>query len=214
MRELVTESAETIAVSALNQYSYCPRRCALIFTDHEFVDNLHTQRGTAEHDRADQSFHVCEDEGVRLEYALPIWSRRLGLSGRSDVVEFHPDGTVYPVEYKHGKKQKWLNDDLQLAAQALCLEEMLNITIERGAIFHKSSMHRREVEFTQDLRGQVEKTAVAIHTLLATGQLPPPINNQRCPECSLTNICLPAVVADKGRSRRMARELFKVEGGK
>jgi hypothetical protein len=65
------------------------------------------------------------------------------LKGRCDEVEFHSDGTVYPVEYKHGKKQKWLNDDLQLAAQAICLEEMLNIRIERGAIFHKASMHRR-----------------------------------------------------------------------
>jgi CRISPR-associated exonuclease Cas4 len=210
MSERLTEGAEIIAVSALNQYAYCPRRCALIFMDHEFVDNIHTQRGTDEHDRADQSFHVCDAEGVRLEYALPVWSRRLGLSGRCDVVEFHPDGTVYPVEYKHGKKQKWLNDDMQLAAQAICLEEMLNITIERGAIFHKGSMQRREVEFVPALRQQVEETAAAIHTLLGSGYLPLPIDNQRCPECSLKNICLPAVVADKGRSRKAARELFAI----
>lgn len=210
MSELVTEGAESIAVSALNQYVYCPRRCALIFMDHEFVDNIHTQRGTEEHERADQTFHVCDVAGVRLEYALPVWSRRLGLSGRCDVVEFHPDGTVYPVEYKHGKKQKWLNDDLQLAAQALCLEEMLNVSIERGAIFHKGSMHRREVEFTQDLRATVEETAAAIHSLLGSGNLPPPINNQRCPECSMKYVCLPTVVADKARSRKAARELFVV----
>lgn len=202
------EGAEPIAVSALNQYAYCPRRCALIFMDGEFEDNIHTQRGSAEHDRADQTFHVCDAEGVRLEYVLPVWSQRLGLSGRCDVVEFHPDGTVYPVEYKHGKKQKWLNDDLQLAAQALCLEEMLNVTIERGAIFHKSSLHRREVQFTLALRQQVEETARTIHDLLASDHLPPPINNQRCPECSLRNICLPAVVAEKDRNRKAAWELF------
>lgn len=210
MSELTTERAETIAVSALNQYAYCPRRCALIFMDHEFEGNIHTQRGIDEHDRADQTFHVCDAEGVRLEYALPVWSRRLGLSGRCDVVEFHPDGTVYPVEYKHGKKQKWLNDDLQLAAQALCLEEMLNITIERGAIFHKGSMHRREVEFTQELRRQVEETAAAIHALLASGHLPSPINNQRCPECSLRNVCLPSVVAERQRFRLAAGKLFEM----
>lgn len=210
MSSRLTEGAEPIAVSALNQYDYCPRRCALIFMDHEFEDNIHTQRGTAEHDRADQAFHVCDVEGVRLEYALPVWSLRLGLSGRCDVVEFHPDGTVYPVEYKHGKKQKWLNDELQLAAQALCLEEMLNITIERGAIFHKGSMQRREVEFTQVLRKLVEETTAAIHTLLGSRYLPPPINNQRCPECSLKNICLPALVADKGRNRKAAKSLFDV----
>ena len=210
MSELLSESVEIIAVSALNQYSYCPRRCALIFMDHEFVDNIHTQQGTAEHERTDQTFHVCDAEGVRLEYALPVWSRRLGLSGRCDVVEFHPDGTVYPVEYKHGKKHKWLNDDLQLAAQAICLEEMLNICIERGAIFHKGSMHRREVEFTQELKRQVEETAAAIHALLASGHLPPPINNQRCPECSLKESCLPAVVADKARNHKASRELFEI----
>jgi CRISPR-associated exonuclease Cas4 len=210
MSELLTEGAEIIAVSALNQYSYCPRRCALIFMDHEFVDNIHTQRGTDEHDRADQTFHVCNAEGVRIEYALPVWSRTLGLSGRCDVVEFHPDGTVYPVEYKHGKKQKWLNDDLQLAAQALCLEEMLNITIENGAIFHKGSMHRREVKFTRELRRQVEETVAAIHALLASGHLPPPINNHRCPECSLKETCLPSVVADKARNKKASRELFEI----
>lgn len=208
MSELLLESVETIAVSALNQYAYCPRRCALIFMDQEFTDNIHTQRGTEEHERADQTFHVCDAAGVRVEYALPVWSSRLGLSGRCDVVEFHPDGTVYPVEYKHGKKHKWLNDDLQLVAQAICLEEMLNINISRGAIFHKGSMHRREVEFTQELRRQVEEAVNAIHELLATGRLPPPINNQRCPECSLLHICLPAVIADKSRSRRATRDLF------
>lgn len=210
MSELLLESAEPIAVSALNQYSYCPRRCALIFMDHEFVDNIHTQRGTEEHERADQTFHVCDAAGVRVEYALPVWSHRLGLSGRCDVVEFHPDGTVYPVEYKHGKKQKWLNDDLQLAAQAICLEEMLNITIERGAIFHKGSMQRREVEFTPELRNRLEETAAAIHVMLASFHLPSPINNQRCPECSLQQVCLPAVVADKKRSSKAIRELFEI----
>jgi len=207
------EDADSIAVSALNQYAYCPRRCALIFMDNEFEDNIHTQRGTAEHDRADQTFHVCNIEGVRLEYALPIWSGRMGLSGRCDVVEFHPDGTVYPVEYKHGKRQKWLNDDVQLAAQALCLEEMLSVRVERGAIFHKTSIHRREVEFTPELRRQVEEMTKAIHELLASDQLPPPINNQRCPECSLRNVCLPNVVGEKRRSRMAAVELFAIEGG-
>ena len=211
MSELLTDGAEPIAVSALNQYAYCPRRCALIFMDHEFEDNIHTQRGTAEHDRADQTFHVCDAEGVRLEYALPVWSRRLGLSGRCDVVEFHPDGTVFPVEYKHGIRKQWLNDDLQLAAQALCLEEMLNISIERGAIFHKQSQHRREVEFTPELRKLVEVTATAIHELLLSEVLPPPINNQRCPECSLKNICMPSVVAEKERCRKAARELFEIQ---
>ncbi len=211
MSELLIESAETIVVSALNHYSYCPRRCALIFMDCEFEDNLHTQKGTAEHEQADQTSHLCDVMGGRLEYALPVWSRLLGLTGRCDVVEFRPDGSVYPVEYKHGKKHKWLNDDLQLTAQALCLEEMLNVRIKRGAIFHKGSQHRREVEFTPELHQHVVETIRAIHTLLASGHLPLPINNQRCPECSLKNICLPAVIAEKERSRKAIKELFEVK---
>jgi CRISPR-associated exonuclease Cas4 len=127
------------------------------------------------------------------------------------VVEFHPNGAVFPVEYKHGIRKKWLNDDLQLAAQALCLEEMLNIGIERGAIFHKQSQHRREVEFTPELRKLVEVTATAIHELLLSEVLPPPINNQRCPECSLKNICMPSVVAETERGRKAARELFEIQ---
>jgi CRISPR-associated exonuclease Cas4 len=177
--------------------------------DSEFENNIHTQRGSAEHDRADKTFHVCDAEGVRLEYALPVWSRRLGLSGRCDVVEFHPDGIVYTVEYKHGKKHKWLNDDLQLGAQMFCLEEMLNVSIERGAIFHKGSQHRREVEFSSELRRQVEETANAIHVMLASGRLPPPINNQRCPECSLNGICMPGVIADKAKQMEVEKELFE-----
>jgi CRISPR/Cas system-associated exonuclease Cas4 (RecB family) len=96
----------------------------LIHAEAEFEDNVHTLRGTHEHERVDRERHEVS-AGARVEYGLPVWSRRLGLSGRSDAVEIHPDGKIYPVEYKHGKRRPWLKDDLHLAAQALCLEEML-----------------------------------------------------------------------------------------
>jgi CRISPR-associated exonuclease Cas4 len=211
MNGLSEESAEVIFISALNHYVYCPRRCALIHVDGEFINNIHTQRGNAEHEKADQIEHICVSEGVRIEYALPVWSERLGLSGRCDVVEFHADGTVYPVEYKHGALKKWVNDDLQLTAQAICLEEMLDVSIERGAIFHNVSHHRREVMFTAELRRLAKETAAAVRTLLATSVLPPPVNDRRCPECSLRESCLPTVVAGKGRNRKAARELFEVK---
>ena len=122
---------ELIPLSALNQYAYCPRRCYLIHAEGEFVDNVHTLRGSHEHERVDQLQHEVS-AGVRVEYSLPVWSQRLGLTGRCDVVEFHPDGSVYPVEYKHGKRKRWMNDDLQLAAQALCLEETLGQPVAKG----------------------------------------------------------------------------------
>ena len=205
------EQNDPINVSALNQYTYCPRRCGLIYLESEFSDNIHTARGTAEHERVDQSGWVTTQEGARTEYALPIWSDRLGLVGKCDVVEFWPDGGVYPVEYKHGARKKRLNDDLQLAAQAICLEEMTGKPVTHGAIYHHTSRRRREVEITDTLRRQVEETVAAIRALLASGQLPPPVNDTRCKECSLQDICQPQVMADKAGQRKARMALFELD---
>jgi len=126
MRAGQVNEESTVLLSALNQYAYCPRRCGLIFVEGEFEDNIHTMRGTAEHEQVDLVAYETKGSGARVEYALPVWCDRLGLVGKCDVVEFWPDGTIYPVEYKHGARKKWMNDDLQLASQALCLEEMLS----------------------------------------------------------------------------------------
>lgn len=202
---------ELINVSALNHYAYCPRRCGLIYLESEFSDNIHTARGNAEHERADYSGWVTTKEGARAEYALPVWSDRLGLVGRCDVVEFWPDGAVYPVEYKHGARKKWLNDDLQLAAQAICLEEMTGKSVTHGAIYHYTSRRRREVVITDSLRRQVEETVVAVRALLACGTLPPPVNDARCKECSLREICQPQALADKTHQHELLDELFNVD---
>ena len=202
---------ELINVSALNHYAYCPRRCGLIYLENEFSDNIHTARGNAEHERADYSGWVTTKEGARAEYALPVWSDRLGLVGRCDVVEFWPDGAVYPVEYKHGARKKWLNDDLQLAAQAICLEEMTGKPVTHGAIYHHTSRRRREVAITDSLRRQVEETVVAVRALLACGTLPPPVNDARCKECSLKEICQPQALADKTHQHELLDELFNVD---
>jgi CRISPR-associated exonuclease Cas4 len=199
-----------VNLSALNQFAYCPRRCGLIYQEGEFADNLHTARGNAEHARVDQVDHAVTREGVRVEHALPIWNDRIGLIGKCDVVEFWPDGTVYPVEYKHGPKRKWLNDDLQLAGQAMCLEEMLARPVPRGAIYHVSSRHRREIEITAELRRRVEETAAAIRTMVDSGVLPPPLNDARCRECSLKPRCQPELVGAVDRQRSVARTLFEV----
>jgi CRISPR-associated exonuclease Cas4 len=202
---------EPILLSALNQYAYCPRRCYLIHAEGEFEDNIHTQRGSAEHERVDEEASRSLEAGGRVEYALPIWSEQLGLIGKCDVVEFHGDGTIYPVEYKHGKRRKWLNDDLQLTAQAMCLEEMLGKPVPRGAIYHASSKRRREVEFTAALRKHVEETVIVIRALLASGQIPPPVNDARCRECSLKDICQPEILAAKGLIRVLAATLYEPE---
>ncbi len=204
------QETDLINVSALNQYAYCPRRCGLIYLEGEFEENIHTLRGNAEHDRVDRVAHETSREGARVEYALNIWSDRIGLVGKCDVVEFWPDGTVYPVEYKHGPRRKWLNDDLQLAAQALCLEEMSGRPVPHGAIFHATSRRRREVAVTPELRRQVEYMVGAIRQMLASGRLPPPVNDARCRECSLKEICQPEVLADRARQEAVRAGLFNV----
>ena len=203
--------SDPIPLSALNQFAYCPRRCFLIHVEGEFADNVHTIGGTHEHERVDQ-VHYETRAGARLEFALPVWSARLGLTGRCDVVEFHPDGTLYPVEYKHGKRRQWLNDDLQLAAQALCLAEMYGGPVPKGAIFHSGSKRRREVVVDAALAARVAEAAAAVRGLFAGGPSPPPLADlRRCGECSLRDICQPELLRSAGRIRRLVETLFEPE---
>lgn len=203
---------EPINVSALNQYTYCPRRFALIYLDGEFQNNIHTERGNAEHARVDRAAHVTTKQGARVEYALPIWHDELALIGKCDVVEFWDDGALYPVEYKHGKRRQHDNDDLQLTAQAMCLEVMFNRPVPSGAIFHAGSKRRRLVEFTPALKGRVVAALVDIRNILAAQLRPPPVNDRRCPECSMRDLCMPGLAASIDLAANLAAGLFEADG--
>lgn len=205
----MTTVTDPIPLSALNQYSYCPRRCFLIHVEGEFADNVHTISGTLEHERVDSLHHEIK-AGVRVEFAVPVWSDRLGLVGRCDVVEFHPDGTIYPVEYKHGKRRPWPNDDLQLAGQALCLAEMTGRSVPKGAIFHTQSKRRREVAIDAALAARVAETAAAIRGLFECPVSPPPlVDDRRCGECSLREICRPDLLRARAGLEIQAAKLFE-----
>ena len=201
--------AETdpIPLTALQHWAYCPRQCGLIHLEQAFADNIHTARGQAVHHLVDTPGYEIRS-GVRVERALPLWNDRLNLIGKADQVEFHPDGTAFPVEFKHGAKRRKLHDDIQLAAQAMCLEGMLGRPVPKGAIFHAGSHRRREVAITPELRQLVIETAEAIRAMLASGKLPPPVNDARCKECSLKEICQPEAIADQTRQRQQKRDLF------
>jgi len=201
------ETADPVPLSALQHWSYCPRQCALIHQEQAFADNVHTARGQAVHARVDTPGFANQGD-VHSVRALPLFCDRLGLAGKADVVEFLADGTPYPVEYKHGPRRQHVHDDIQLAAQALCLEEMTGKTVDRGAIYHATSHHRREVRITDALRREVEQAIVAVRGMLAAGRMPPPVNDQRCRECSLVDLCQPAAVAAAERLARLRRELF------
>lgn len=187
---------DPILLSALQHWCYCPRQCALIHVEQVFVDNLHTLRGQAVHRQVDQP-GIELRAGLRIERALPVWSDRLGLIGKADVVEFELDGTPFPVEYKVGSRAKaaWIAvcDDLQLAAQALCLEEMTGKPVRAGALFYAKSKRRREVSIDGRLRGRVEEATAAVRAMIDAGVVPPPINDARCMKCSLADLCQPAM---------------------
>ncbi len=199
---------DPIPLSALQHWCYCPRQCGLIHLEQAFADNIHTARGQAVHRLVDTPGYEMQ-AGIKVERALPLWSDRLGLIGKADLVEFHPDGRIFPVEFKHGRRRQKNHDDVQLAAQALCLEEMLGRSVTHGAIYHASNRRRREVAITSELRDLVIETAEAIRAMLASGQLPPPVNDARCRECSLIEICEPAALAAKDIQAELRAELFR-----
>ena len=233
-----------IPLSALNHYLYCSRRAALIHVEGIFEENEHTIRGDLAHERADlPGYEVAR--GVTLLRALPVWSERLGLSGKCDIVEAHPvaaevtrltspvsqpstlnaqtlTGTksepphvgccksLIPVEYKKGKRRQFENDDAQLCAQALCLEEMFGIGIHSGAVFHAASKRRREVEFTTELRQLTEDAIAELHRLFETQCVPQAVFKPACEECSLFDICLPKMTSLPNTLTRAARRLFEI----
>lgn len=201
------ESDDLTPISALNHFSYCPRRYALIHIEQTYHESIYTMRGHDLHERTDQSTESGWEEGVRIERALPLWSKRLGLIGKADVVEFHGE-TPYPVEYKSGPRRQFDNDDLQVCAQALCLEEMTGQSVPCGAIYHHSSRRRREVVFTAELRRHVETAITGIRQMLESGTLPPPVNDRRCEHCSLKESCMPSVIGEQERARVLVRGLF------
>lgn len=189
---------DPIPLSALQHWVYCPRQCGLIHLEQAFDDNVHTLRGQDVHKRADQP-GVETAKGVRVEHALPLWHDGIGLIGKADVVEFDKAGRPYPVEYKHGSRHKAADiaacDDLQLAAQALCLEAMTGFAVPEGAIYYASSKRRRVVSIDPPLRSKVQQVTDGVRGMLQSQQLPPPLTGpqavQRCRGCSLRDRCQP-----------------------
>jgi CRISPR-associated exonuclease Cas4 len=170
---MTMEAPEQIPLSALQHWHYCPRQCGLIHLEQVFDENIYTLRGQALHAKVDQP-GVETAKGVRVERALPLWHDALGLVGKSDVVEFLAGGVPYPVEYKHGSRNKAAAiaacDDIQLAAQAMCLQAMTGKAVNEGALYYATSKRRRVVPITDQLRLDVAQTADAIRHMLASGE--------------------------------------------
>ena len=195
-----------VPISAIEHFVYCPRQCALIHCDGVWSDNVHTVRGSRAHRRVDGGRHRRE-RGRQVLRAIPLWSEALGLSGRADAVEI--DGAaVRPVEYKSGTRHGDAAD-LQLCAQALCLEEMLEVEIPHGYVWYGGPRRRVQVDFAPELRRDVRDAIHRIRAQLLSFELPEAPNDQRCAQCQLLHHCLPELTSAPRKVKRyLAHAVF------
>lgn len=195
---------DLLSISALQHLMFCERRCALVHIESVWEENIFTAEGHSVHDKVHDAAGESRTE-LRIVRSLRLVSFRLGLSGVADVVEFHKGETgiklngaegywqAFPVEYKRGILKHDTSFEVQLCAQAICLEEMLNCSIEAGAIFYGKSRRRRDVRFTPTLRTMTEEAAQKLHQLFESRKTPRAKYQKKCDSCSLYETCMPKV---------------------
>jgi CRISPR-associated exonuclease Cas4 len=204
---------ELLSLSALQHILFCPRQCALIHVEQIWIENKYTAEGRIMHEKVDRGGEQARGK-VRIEYGLHLKSNALGVTGRADVVEFHhrkgQNWQPYPVEYKRGKPKKDHSDEVQLCAQALCLEEMYGADLKEGALFYGKTRRRKTVVFDCDLRQITMDAAVSLHEMIKKRITPEPVYSSKCDACSFVDFCLPQVIGKqrsvKNYINRMLRE--------
>lgn len=188
---------EYIPIAALNQYAYCSHRCWRMFCIGEFTDNQYTIEGTSLHDNVHTMSETYREEIFQVR-AVWLKSEQYRLIGKSDLIEVE-SGEIYPVEYKRGHKGEWDNDELQVCAQALCLEEMTGKTISTGYVYYAQTHQRQTVELSNELRQYTIATISDVNRLIETGAMPQAIYSKRCKGCSLHDQCLPKAIEKVSR---------------
>lgn len=184
-------AGEQLLLSVVEHYAYCPRQAALIHVDAEWVPNSLTAQGTADHAAVDAATRQVSKDGVESWHSLPVWSDELGIYGVCDVVEFSPGGPV-PVEYKPSlSRSTQAPAAQQVAAQAMCLEEMFDVVIDAGFIFTRRDRRRHRVDLDHALRDRTVRTIRAARAMIFQRALPPGVNDRRCEKCSLAPVCRP-----------------------
>jgi CRISPR-associated exonuclease Cas4 len=210
----MSTEADLLPLSALQHLVFCPRQCALIHIEQVWTENRFTAEGRIMHERVDSRQRETRGR-VRIETGVPLRSLALGLSGRADVVEYHRqehEWVPFPVEYKRGRPKKDTCDEVQLCAQALCLEEMLGRDVPEGALFYGQNRRRKDVAFDAKLRRETTETATKLHALIRSGSTPPARYERKCDSCSLLEICLPKTAGvNKNVSRYLKRILTEPE---
>ncbi len=187
------EPPDYLPISMLNQLEYCERRFWYMYVLGEMEINAPVLEGTLQHERAHAAGREQEDDTLRHRRVY-VYSDTLRLSGFIDLVE-ETDGEIYPVEYKHGRMGRWLNDHIQLCAQGMCLEERIGRPVRGGYLWYFGSRRRERVDFTPELRARTQASVARAFALLETGQMPLPLEKwAKCRDCSLEPICLPREV--------------------
>ncbi|MFV0383209.1 CRISPR-associated protein Cas4 [Paracoccus sp. (in: a-proteobacteria)] len=201
----MSEAKDPIPISALQHAVYCLRQAALIHLERVWAENRFTAEGDVLHAVVDKG-GSRKARGLRRVLSLPLVSARLNLTGTADLVEFlpGPDGeTACPIEYKRGKPKLHRADEVQLCAQALCLEEMTGQPVKQGALFYAQTKRRVAVPFDADLRDLTESTVAELAAILASGATPPPTpHRSRCRACSLIDLCRPDMAGRPVRAWR------------
>ncbi len=200
---------ELVPISALQHMLYCPRQCALIHIERQWAENRYTAEGRVLHQRADAGGKERRGD-TRVGRGVPLRSLRLGVSGFADVVEIHTGNRPYPVEYKRGRPKTHSADEVQLCAQAMCLEEMLETPVPEGALFYGRNRRRKVVVFDDRLRALTERVVSETRRLLADGETPPPeYTSGKCDPCSLLEICQPRKPRGPGTVEHWLKEAIR-----
>lgn len=225
---------DLLPLSALQHLLFCERQCALIHIEQVWDENRLTVEGTLLHERVHEGGGESRG-GVRIARGLRIRSLRLGLTGKADVVEYHRIQSTsgpadasrsagvglsgveglwrpFPVEYKRGRPKANRCDEVQLCAQAVCLEEMLSVRVPAGALFYGRTRRRTDVRFDADLRSITERAARRLHALFESRRTPGPVRGKHCKRCSLAQICLPDVAGRRRSAARYLRDAIAPQG--
>ncbi|MGA9364905.1 MAG: CRISPR-associated protein Cas4 [Bacteroidota bacterium] len=201
-----------IQLSALQHYVFCPRQCALIHIEGAWNENVYTVRGGILHEKVDADTYETRGT-LKTVRGLRIHSFRYGLAGRCDVVEFRESQggsatpEVVPVEFKSGQPKRDISDEVQLCAQAMCLEEMLNTTVKHGAFFYGRIRRRVQVELGDQLRKQTEEIIAAVRDIVSREYVPRAKYMKKCQSCSLLDTCQPKAMSERRLGQYM-KELY------
>lgn len=214
---------EFLQLSGIQHFAFCRRQWALAYIEMQWQENVRTVEGKILHENAHDASLKEKRGDLLIVRAMPIHSREMGVSGECDVVEFHKSKeginlvgregtyTVTPVEYKRGKPKTDDSDVLQVAAQALCLEEMLCCTIPHGYIYYGEIRRREKIEFTNEIRNRVKSIFAEMHKYYAQQYTPKVKISKKCNACSLKHICLPVLNKNKSVSGYIEKRISEEE---